>query len=595
MKYIKIIPFFILTLFLSTGCNDDFLDLAPQDELSEATIFSTYGNVKNYSISFYEFFQAYGGGAGGNMTWRDADADLIQNGAATTGRPYIWENYNIPTTSGTWTNTYKNIRKVNLMLDNISNSNMTNEEIAHWRGVGLFFRAHQFFQLLQTYGGVPWLEHTLTDADTDILYGPRDTRDLVAGNILRDLLEAVANVKVAGDGANTINANVVRALLSRFGLFEGTWRKYHGLGGHEEYLNASITASEFLVNAYPTLHSNYDQVFNSENLEGKNGIILYKHYVIDILTHNMSTNTRSTNNKFDITRKGVDKFLMKNGLPVRNPLSGFLGDQDVHAEFKNRDDRLLILTPPPYKVNGNGTVDNWTHTGNPIDAEYFSILEGITGGFPYKTLPDLNWSGRATGAVPNFQQLTPTQTGNGFRVWKIYNEHNHKVSSADINDAPIFRMGEIMLNYAEAKFEMGQFNQTIADATISKLRVRGGVAPMKISAIGADFDPTRDPTIDPVLFEIRRERAVELMAEGFRREDLRRWKKMDYATVPQLGSWVVQSDYSKNIPIQNNAPHGYVQLVPGQAPAFPDYYYLFPLPSDEIVLNPELVQNPIWQ
>ena len=139
-----------------------------------------------------------------------------------------------------------------------------------------------------------------------------------------------------------------------------------------------------------------------------------------------------------------------------------------------------------------------------------------------------------------------------------------------------------------------EISQAIADATISKLRARGNVAPINIATIDAIFDPTGDVSVDPVLFEIRRERAVELMADGFRKDDLRRWKKMDYATAPQLGRWIKQSDYSRNIPIQGNAAEGYVQLVPGQAPAFSDHYYLYPLPSDEIVLNPQLEQNPDW-
>ncbi|MCH5684866.1 RagB/SusD family nutrient uptake outer membrane protein [Niabella sp. W65] len=95
--------------------------------------------------------------------------------------------------------------------------------------------------------------------------------------------------------------------------------------------------------------------------------------------------------------------------------------------------------------------------------------------------------------------------------------------SADINDCPVFRMGEILMNYAEAQFELGQFSQAIANATINKTRARGEVAPLNISAI--PNDPTRDPAVDPVLWEIRRERAVELMGEGFRFDDLRRWKK----------------------------------------------------------------------
>lgn len=597
MKYIKNISIFILWLFLTTGCNDDFLDLAPKDELSGATQFATYNNVKLYAWGFYDFFQAYGGKSSGNMIWNDADSDMLQVGSGNVGRDYTWQTYNVPSESEIYSDGFANIRKINLMLDNIDNSDMTSEDIAHWRGVGLFFRAQEYFKLLSYYGGVTWLEHTLTDTDTDILFGPRDTRDLVADNILRDLLEAVETVKETGDGPNTINANVVRALLSRFGLFEGTWRKYHAMDSPEKFLNASLAASQVLVNNFPTLHSNYDQVFNSDDLGSRNGILLYKHYVIDILTHNMNTNNRSTNNKFDITRKGIDKFLYKDGKTIWDTSSAYYdanSDKDYYSEFRNRDTRMLIITPPPYQVNGNGSVDQWTHITdeNGQHAEYFAVLENLTGGFPYKTLPDLNWAGRATGGVPNFQQLAPTQTGSGYRLWKIYNEHNERVSSADINDAPIFRMGEVMLNHAEVTFELGQFDQAVADATISKLRARGGVAPLNITALSVD--PTRDPSVDPVLWEIRRERAIELMADGFRREDLRRWKKMDYATDVKLGRWIKQTDYSKNINIQNNAAEGYVQLISGQAPVFSEHYYLFPLPSKELVLNPNLEQNPNW-
>lgn len=592
MKNLKNYTILLILLLFNAGCNDDFLNLAPKDELSEATAFSTYNNVKVYAWNFYTFFDTYKRTTSGFWT-EDRDGDLIENGYASAGQDYLWNRIIVPNADATWDNSYANIRRVNLMLDNLENSEMNESDQAHWRGVGLFFRAHEYFNLLSKYGGVPWVEHALTDGDVDVLYGPRDTRDVVAGNMLRDLLEAVEGVKEDGDGANTVNANVVRAFLSRFGLFEGTWRKYHGLGDHEKYLNAAISASEKLMANYPALIPIYDQVFNGEDLAGKPGIILYKHFIQDVVTHWVSTDERSTNNQDDVTRKGIDMFLCKDGKTIWNS-ELFQGDKDKYAEFRNRDTRILIMTPPSYKVNGDGTVDKWTHTGNPADQEWFSEMERVSGGYPFKVLPDMNWSGRATGQVPNFTGLTPTQTSSGYRFWKYYNDVSHRISSKDFNDAPIFRVGEVLVNYAEAKFEMGSFNQSVADATINKLRVRGEVSPMVIGEIDAGFDPTRDSEIDPVLWEIRRERAIELMGEGFRREDLRRWKKMDYAAAPKLGRWVKQSDYSKNLPIQNDAAEGYIQLVPGTPPAFPDYYYLYPIPSGQRVLNPQLDQNPGW-
>ncbi len=120
-------------------------------------------------------------------------------------------------------------------------------------------------------------------------------------------------------------------------------------------------------------------------------------------------------------------------------------------------------------------------------------------------------------------------------------------------------MGEVLVNVAEAKYELGEFNQAVADATINKLRARGAVAPLQLSAI--PDDPQRDAAIMPALWEIRRERAIELMGEGFRFDDLRRWKKMDYAMAQKLGRWIKKgTDVAADakIPILNNATEGYI-------------------------------------
>lgn len=594
MKHIiKIFAVSIFTIFIIPSCHNDLV-LVPKDELSEATIFSTYNNIRSYSWSFYEFLEAYPN----STTWaatRDIEGDLMQNGASSLHPAYLNNLVATPTTSTVWTNSYINIRKVNIMLDRLDQSQLTQAEKDHWRGVGLFFRSHEYFNLLQSFGGVPWIEKELKDGDTDLLFGPRDTRDVVANNILRDLQEAVLKIKVAGDGPNTVNSDVAKALLSRFSLFEGTWRKYHNLADAQKYLQVCVQVSSELVTKYPILHASYDQEVNSLDLAGVKGILLYKAFVIDEITHWASTNSRSTNNRYDLTKRGVDMFMTKNGLPVTNPSNTqYLGDKDFYAEFRNRDNRLLLVTPPPYKVNGDGA-QTWTATTNPADQEYFALLKKITGGFPYKDLPVKNWSSRVTGTVPNFTGLAPMLTGTGYRFYKVYNDHNLNVSSRDVSDCPIFKMSEVMLNYAEASFELGAFNQAIADLTINKLRVRGEVSPMQVAQINDVFDPSRDQTVVPLLWEIRRERAVELMGDGFRREDLRRWKKMNYATDVKLGRWIKASNYSIKIPIKDNAPEGYVQLIPTPAPSFPEYYYLFPLPSQELILNPQLKQNPGWQ
>ncbi len=606
MNRIKNISVILLLLIFITACNDDFLTLAPKDELSEATMFSTYDNCKVFAWGFYETLNPYPGGYANNLRHRpslqDCDGDLLENGYATNGQSYLWGRENIPASDADWSEGYTNIRRSNLMLDNLDNSEMTDLEKAHWRGVALFFRSFEYFKLLEKYGGVPWVENAINEQDEEILYGPRSTRDEVASNILRDLQFAIDNIKEEGDGENTINADCARALMSRYGLFEGTWRKYHSLGESEKYLRASVTASAFLVGKYPTLMPVYDQIFNSEDLINQPGIILYRHYIQDDAGYHIgSTNLRSTNEQIDITRRGIDMFLCKDGKTIWNS-SLYQGDKDMYAEFRERDTRILIMTPPPYKVKSTGT-GNWSHTGVDADKEWFDEMVRVSGATPdqdltspYKQLPDRNWSDRMTTEVPNFTGLLPTQTSSGYRFWKFFSNVSYRTSSRDYNDGPIFRMGEILVNHAEASYELGEFNQSTADATINKTRERGEVAPLVVGEIDANFDPSRDPSVDPILWEIRRERGIELMGEGFRTPDLRRWKKMEWATQPKLGRWIKQSDYAgKVIPIKDNAAEGYVQLVPGTPPAFEDYYYLYPIPSEERVLNPQLDQNPGWK
>lgn len=583
--------FWVMLPVLLAGCHDD-LNLFPTDQLTEATAFESYDNVKTYVWAFYETFPANeGGGPLNHFLANDVHSDLGQWGRWSEGSDYLWERFLVPSSSSDWSEPFERIRAVNLMLDNIGHSNMTETDIDHWRSVGLFFRAFEYFKLMSLYGGVPWLENAITDADTDILFGPRDSRDLVAANILRDLAWAEEHIKPQGDGPNTINVHVVRAFLSRFGLFEGTWRKYHGLGDHERFLQASVEASEKLLTDFPNLHPNYDELFNSESLANTQGVLLYKRYVEDQLHVLAATNFRSSNSAVDLTRKAVDKFLMRDGQTIHNS-PAFGGYTDKYAEFRNRDIRLYFVTPPPYRVRRLGA-QTWEHTGDEGHREFFYEMERISSPL-HKELPDLNWNGNVVSEVPNFNEAVFNRTWTGYRLWKHYNQLNTGRSSADFADAPIFRMGEVMVNYAEAMYELGRFDQAVADATINKLRERGQVAPIGVGAIGADFDPTRDPDVSPLLWEIRRERAVEMMGEGFRREDLRRWKKMDYATEPKLGRWIRQEDYDITINIQGDAQEGFVQVVRGTPPPFPAHYYLYPIPSDQIVLNPSLEQNPGW-
>lgn len=584
--------FLLIPIFLFASCNqNEFLDLIPKDKMTVQSTFTTYDNILTYLWRFYDALPGYDNEIAINSDW---DSDLLLRSVPNGERDWIWQRMIVPGASRDWSNPYVHIRGINILLDNLDNADITDDEYNHLRSVGLFFRAYHYADLLNKYGGVPLVLKTITDTDTDILFGSRNTRNEVAQQILEDLIWAEQNIKPEGDGHNTINIHVVRALISRFGLREGTWRKYHNLMDVEIYLRASVEASEDLLQDFQELHPNYDEVFNSESLRGLTGILLYKQYEANQFTHQLSTLPRSTSGRHDLTKKAVDLYLLQDGMN-RWVSPMFEGDQNPYDEFRNRDIRLLYTVTPPYRVLVNHPSHEWSHTEDPADREYIDLMAELSDD-NHKMLPLSNWSGNIVREMPHFADFNLGQAFNvtysGYQLYKFYNELNTGISREDTNDAPLFRLGEIMLNYAEAKYELNEFDQGIADMTINKLRARGKVAALDINAIPED--PSRDSDITPLMWEIRRERAIELIGEGFRFDDLRRWRKMDYASEQKIGRFIVAEDVDNNIPIQNNESEGYIAYF-GNPPAFQEHYYLYPLPSDQIVLNPNLEQNPGWE
>ena len=538
MKTIRNIIYACLGLSLLTGClNNDYLEKYPLDKQTEATAFVTYENFKTYSWGLYE---ELGGYDLNTLYAPEAESDNMFIGLKNSETKWAWQKVKVPASGGGWDFSY--IRRVNIMLDNIDKSQLVEKDKEHWRSVGLFFRSFKYFKLLGNFGDVTWIEHAL-NVNSEELYAPRDSRDVVAKNILENLKYAEEHIKESGDGVNTINKDVVKALISRFCLFEGTWRKYHGLEDSKLYLQECLRVSAELVAKYPDLHPNYDEVFNSKDLSGIAGILLFRQYEISRSTHMVSRLLMSSSSRYEMTKEAVDSYLCTDGRTVRNSTVFAIEDEkSPYSEFRNRDKRLLFTVCPPYRVKTppEAFTQIWEHTGNPADAEYFTVMNQISSP-GYKTFPILQNGGCVLKFCPHFTQHNGgfgfQVAEGGYWVYKHLNHHEPFPVVTNSTDAPLFRMGEIMLNYAEAAKELGVFTQEIADATINKLRDRGGIAPMVVSDITSSFDPVRDADIDPVLWEIRRERRVELMGDGFRFDDLRRWKKCEYINRQKLGRW----------------------------------------------------------
>ena len=365
-----------------SSCNDSFLEKTPVTDLTENNAFNSYDNFKAFMWPCYEMFtnntirtSLQGFGQDGQYKG-DMAAGYFQQKYESGYNEFAYQTVASVASGNGWD--FKSfIRRVNIMLSHIDNSSMTEAQKDHWRAVGYFFHSFWYMELIDRFGDVPWVDQVLQE-DSPEAYGPRVDRKTVADKVLEHLQWAEQNIGnfTSQDGDNTINQDCVRAVISRFGLREGTWRKYHELGDAEKYLQECVRASELLMAAYPTLYTGtdgqpgagYGEMWTTEDLGQVPGIILYKSYVKDINPMGMSYIEHTSSHYVEMNQNTVDLYLMKNGKPILADGSGYHGNKDMYAVFRDRDPRLYHTVIPPYKVkSGKGDYPTWSYTDNPAD------------------------------------------------------------------------------------------------------------------------------------------------------------------------------------------------------------------------------------
>lgn len=561
---LKIFSFLVIAFAFLTGCKKDFLERYPLDQLADDTYWTTETNVRTFAWGFYpSFFSGYGSG----FTWGKFFSGQSLNDDFAPSSPTPFTRV-VPASGGGWTFAW--IRKANIFINRIQRVPMSEEAKNHWTGIGRFFRALEYHDLVKAFGDVPWYGRELLDTDPE-LYKPRDPRTLVMDSVLADFKYAAEHVRASVPNNGTeVNKYVVLAMMSRVFLFEGTYLKYHNINQAKatEYLEAAKWAANEVIksNKY-SITDNFRSVFNSLDLAGKKEVILYRHYEEGVLTHSL----HSYVNKEPQTgpsKDAIESFLAKDGLPISiSPL--YNGDKTIAGVMANRDPRLTETIVPELRLKG---------------------------------------------IVPNYST-------SGYSVRKFFNEaiKDEPRGSGSLNptDAPVVRFGEVLLNYAEATAELGQLTQADLDKSINLLRARPGIGLPKLQVLGGQpavngvvyDDPKRDPTVPSLIWEIRRERRTELMFEGFRLDDLKRWKKLEYTDTQansdiNRGAWIKKSNYpnlNADVKIENNAAEGYIipALTAASQRLFTDpKVYLEPIPLDQIKIyetnGVELKQNPGW-
>lgn len=587
----------------TTSClNNDYLEITPLDSQTEATAFKTSTNFETYAWGLYEVFN------NNNTVMDQRDnypykseryTDNFFFGYSGYYNKFTFQTMTVPTTGGNYVFDY--VRQVNIMLDNIETSQMTQVDKDHWRSVGYFFRSYWYLDLMFRFGDVQWIESTIDIGDEEVVYASRDSRDVVAAHILENLQWAESHIKEDGNGTNTVNTDIVRSLLSRFGLFEGTWRKYHGLSDSQTYLEESRRVSQLLVDKYNTIMDNYYDIYVSEELVGQPGIIFAAEFAHGFVTHNRCRLEGSSSQYYEMCKEAFDSYLCQDGNTIEN--SSTYDDSNMYSQFRDRDYRLYFTVCPPYEVSKDGGAQDrtWYHTDKEYQREYIDLLDEISP--DAKRLPMCNWNDFVVYGVPHFRTDSRSQpynaTQGGLYVWKHYTKERDQDFSGGYQstDACIFRVGEMMMNLAEATYELdGTISQGLVDLTINKLRARGNVAPLDLAAMVSDNSDRRDSEISDILWEIRRERRIEFMGDNLRYYDIRRWKKAHYMNRQQLGCKITDEEtpYTSGVTVNSE---GYVEYFPDPVEmgrGWLDLMYLQPIPTQELELNENIQQNPGW-
>ena len=583
---------FISVILSLLSCSDN-LDKFPLDTLTPAQAFANEKDLQLYVNSFYQMVpsaQAVYGESGviqGYYLHGNIMNDLTVWDQKNT---YLHGGFTSKDAQG-WS--WGDLRNINYFLENYQIADIPEEKKNHYAGIARFFRAWFYYHKVNLFGDVPWYGKVLTSADAD-LYKARDPRTLVMDSVLADINFAVAHISSPKSStASSISRWTALALKSRICLYEGTFRKYHtGLnlaGTASGWLQqAESAAKELMESGQYGIHdtnkpvSDYRTLFISQS-PSADEVILARIYNDGLKVYHNATGFFSSFGKYQpsYTKRFINTYLKTDGTRFTD-VAGYDTIQ-FQVETLGRDARLAQTIRTPGYKRSDGT----------------------------QAAPYL-----AAAAV------------SGYHILKFsMDDPKLDISGISYNSIPVIRYAEVLLNYAEAKAELGTFNNDDWNKTIALLRDRAGISDISMPAT---LDPyMKDQFYGHItsipLMEIRRERAIELAAEGFRYTDLRRWKEGKQLEKAKTGIYVPQegrlldlnSDGRPEVAFVTTPPanpvggvyyyrinNGIARLSEGTKgillyqlnlqPSYDDYKYYAPLPYTELFLNENLVQNPGW-
>lgn len=570
---------------LLTSCGKDFLERYPTSSVSPPTFFNSEADFKTYTNQFYTFFpaaEAIYGESADNIAKSSVDREISGTRL-------------VPTTDGKWS--FTQLRTINFLLNSENVKNYHDTQVRDkYVALARFFRAYFYFTKVQYYGDVPFYNIVIETNDLANLYKARDPRTLVMDSVLADINFAVEHLDAA-KSVERVTKWTALALKSRICLYEGTWRKYHtelSLPDANKWLEECVSASEALMQGGvyklytktdgPSKKA-YQDLFATLKLDGvSDEVILGRRYSNELgLKHNLQFYiTARSQGKPGLEKRLVNSYLMSDGSRFTD-IPGY-DTMQFYLEVQNRDPRLsqTIRTPGYTRIGGT------------------EIL------------------------APDFES-----TVTGYQPIKWMNVTTYDGNSQSINDMVLFRFGEVLLNYAEAKAELGTITQADIDLSIKLLRDRANMPNLVMAAANTSPDPYLAAQYTQVsgankglILELRRERRIELVMENnFRWDDLMRWKEGELLTAsfqgmyfPRPGFYDLDRNGKNDVEIYtgakppatgpyqipasdlSNGTYGNVLTNRNVVKTFDATRdYLWPLPTEDLTLNKNLVQNPFWK
>jgi len=573
------------------ACKKD-LDKYPLTTVSDETFWNTENDLIVYNNVFYDYAKSNAMRLlNGNHEGATRDGQYSLDGMTDNDvRSFSFSPNHVRIRAGQitpdtnpisfgWNNTCFNfVRAINIGLANYDRADIDQSIIDKYKAEARLFRGWMVADKVSLYGDYPWIEKEL-NIDSEELFDERTPRDVVMAKVLEDLNFACEFLPDDwGDGGAPGRLNRWSALLikSRICLFEGTWRKYHGVGSDANmWLEAAAAAAKELIDNGPyKLYStgdaahDYNAIFQMSDLTGVDEVMYWRRYEQGVIQNSWQIYYYMAT----VSKDMVEDYLCTDGLPITLS-SSYQGDEVYEDIWVNRDPRMRQSVLHPDDV---GYYDYFAFPANGI-------------------------------GVPNLLGMSGTATTiTGYHQVKHVNQEQNLNFHDGFTPCVILRFGEALLNYAEARAELGVLTQADLDLSINKLRDRVGMVHMDLGNIPVDPRYTSDG-VSPLIAEIRRERRVELFGEGFRYDDIRRWKQ---------GAKFRHKDYGMRWDEANRNrfdPNGVVSLqyevVPGtgveyiapnkggdfENPVFEEKHYLWPIPVSARSQNPNVGQNPGWE